>query len=199
MSDDARDKDRDEIRTLVELVNTFHDRDLHLPTRTLFMGGENGCDASMAELFIKNMHILESLSSDRINVLMDNTGGDEYHGFAIYDAIKQSPCKVKVIVRGHAMSMGSIILQAADERVMGPLSVQMIHYGTWGLHGHAKTAHKWAIEGERINAWMEQMYLQRIHEMKGNYPLGQLKKLLDHDTFLSPEQSIELGLADCIG
>lgn len=193
------DKERDEIRTIVELVNAFHERDVHLPTRTIFIGSEEGVDALAADLFVKNMHILESMSAERITVIINSIGGDEYHGFAMYDAIKQSPCKVKMIVRGHAMSMGSILLQAADERVMGPLSVQMIHYGTWGFYGHAKTADKWLIEGDRINKWMEQLYLEKIREVKKHYPLAQLKKLLDHDTFLTPEQSIELGLADCIG
>jgi ATP-dependent Clp protease protease subunit len=129
---------------------------------------------------------------------MNNIGGDEYHGFAIYDAIKNCKSIVTVKVFGHAMSMGSIILQAADERIMSPTSRQMIHYGTWGVHDHAKTAQKWAKEGEKIDTWMENMYLARIQEKNPAFNIKKLKNMLDHDTFLTPEESVELGLCDSI-
>lgn len=187
-------------------VDKFHDYSIYIPTRTIFMGseeysiehGESGTDGLMAERTIKNLAILESMSSDPITIIMNNIGGDEYHGFAIYDAIKNCRSTVTVKVFGHAMSMGSIILQAADERIMSPTSRQMIHYGTWGVHDHAKTAQKWAKEGEKIDLWMENMYLARIHEKTPAFPIQRLKKMLDHDTFLTPEESVELGLCDSI-
>ena len=185
-------------------VDKFHDYNIYIPKRTIYMGseeysldnGESGTDGLMAERTIKNLTILESMSSDPITVLMNNIGGDEYHGFAIFDAIKSCKSHVKIIVLGHAMSMGSIILQAADERVMAPTSRQMIHYGTWGIHDHAKTAQKWAKEGEKIDHWMETMYMSRIHEKDPTFKIGQLKKMLDHDTFLTARESIAIGLAD---
>lgn len=184
----------------------FHDAGLFLPTRTIYMGseivdlvGESGTDARMAERVIKNMHVLESISKDPITIIMNNEGGDEYHGLAMYDVISRSECHVKILVRGHAMSMGSIILQAADERVMSENAVQMIHYGVAGLEHHCKTVWKQAEEMERLNDWMEGLYLGRIREKHQYYDLSELKKLLDHDTFLTAAESVELGLADSIG
>lgn len=185
-------------------IDRFHDYSLYIPKRTIYIGseecsvehGESGTDGAMAERAVKNLTILDSLSADPITIIMNNIGGDEYHGFAIYDAIKSCQSEVKVIVMGHAMSMGSIILQAADERIMAPTSRQMIHYGTWGQHDHAKTSWKWAQEGERINDWMEKMYLTQMHKKDPNFPIQRLKKMLDHDTFLTAQESVELGLAD---
>lgn len=185
-------------------IDKFHDYSLYIPTRTIFMGseeysindGESGCDGLMAERTIKNLHILESINLEPITILMNNIGGDEYHCFAIIDAIQGCKSHITIKVLGHAMSAGSLILQAADSRVMAPISRQMIHYGTWGLHDHAKTAQQWAKEGEKIDEWMEQWYLAKIHEKDPAFTLGKLKKMLDHDTFLTAQESVDLGLAD---
>ena len=187
-------------------VDRFHDYGIYIPKRTIFMGseevsiesGESGTDSAMAESTIKNLTILEALSSEPITIIMNNIGGDEYHGLAIYDAIKACKSHVKIIVMGHAMSMGSIILQAADERVMSARSSQMIHYGQWSFDGHAKTGQKWAKEFDRLDSWMEQLYLSRIQERVPEFNIKKLKTMLNHDTFMSAEQSIELGLADSI-
>lgn len=185
-------------------VDKFHDYSLYIPQRTIYMGseefsltdGESGTDGLMAERTIKNLTILEALNSDPITIIMNNIGGDEYHGFAICDAIKACKSHVTIKVLGHAMSMGSIILQAADQRIMAPNARQMMHYGTWGIHDHSKTAQKWAQEGLKIDEWMEAMYLARIHEKVPTFPIQKLKKMLDHDTFLTAKESIALGLAD---
>lgn len=187
-------------------TDRFHDYSLYIPKRTIYIGsedydlehGESGTDGAMAERAIKNLTILEGISSEPIKIIMNNIGGDEYHGFAIYDAIKACESHITIQVFGHAMSMGSIILQAADERVMAPTSRQMIHYGTWGVHDHAKTTQQWAKEGERIDEWMEEMYLEKIREQHPKFPTSKLKTLLDHDTFLTAQESIDLGLADKI-
>jgi len=198
---------RDETKLLVDLAELWHERGLSLPTRTVYVGsetvdydGSSGVDGRLAERVLKNLHTLEQLSPDApITLLMDNPGGDEYHGLAIVDAIEQSPCEVRCVVRGHAMSMGSWILQACDRRIMGPRSTQMVHYGTWGYIGHAKTAQKWMEEGKRMDGLMESMYLRRIREKNPAYSLEDLRAILDHDTFLDAAQSIALGLADEAG
>jgi ATP-dependent protease ClpP protease subunit len=72
----------------------------------------------------------------------------------------------------------------------------MIHYGTWGFYGHALTAEKVADEGKKINKWMEDMYLEKIKVKHPEFTLARLKRMLDHDTFLTARDSVNLGLAD---
>lgn len=203
----SKSETRDEEELLIKLAELYHERGVYLPTRTLYLGseatevdgGESGCDAKMAERFLKNLHILDSASPDPITVIMNNVGGDEYHGLAIYDAIKLSRCEVTIRARGHAMSMGSIILQAADRRVMSPLATQMVHYGTMGFSGHSKDMPKWADESERLNRWMENMYLERIRQLHPRYGLESLRELLRFDSFFDAMTSVGLGLADEVG
>lgn len=187
-------------------VERFHENNIFLPTRTLYMGseehhlevGESGTDGAMAERLVKNLHVLDTIAQEPITIYMNNLGGDEYACFAIIDAIRLCQSRITVVAMGHAMSAGSLILQAADDRVMSPLAVQMIHYGTWSCNDHSKTFQQWAREGRRIDEWMEQYYLERIREKLPKYTLKMLKKLLRHDTFLTAAESVRLGLCDRI-
>jgi ATP-dependent Clp protease protease subunit len=159
---------------------------------------ESGVEATMAERQIKNLHILDTTSEDPITIIMNNIGGDVNHGLAIYDAIRACRSHVTIKVYGHAMSMGSIILQAADVRIMSEMSSQMIHYGSLGVSNHTKTTYKIVDEFKRIDKWMEKMYLENIKEKNPHFKLARLQRMLDHDSFLTAEQSVELGLADKI-
>lgn len=157
---------------MVRDIDKWFDLNVDPDTRTIYMGSagysydesETGVDHFMAEFFIKGMHALESKNKKPITIIMNNPGGDWYHGMAIYDAIKYSECHCTIRVYGHAMSMGSIILQAADERVLMPNSRFMIHYGYDGKSGHAKIVYKWADEGKRVNWEMENLYLDKMLE-----------------------------------
>lgn len=184
-------------------LDRFHDYGIYVPTRTIYIGTESttesdemGVDAVLAERVIKNLLILDTQSQEPITIIINNVGGDEAHGLAIFDAVRSCKSDVTAIVFGQAMSMGSIIFQAASKRIMSPRARQMIHYGTWGFDGHAKTAQQWAKEGEKMDMWMENMYLEKIREKHPKFSLSQLRKMLDHDTFLSAEESVALGLAD---
>lgn len=184
-------------------IDRFHDYKIYIPTRTLFMGSESvsedsesGTDSAMAERVIKNIHILEQLNKEPITIIMNNLGGDIYHGLAIYDAIKICESHVTVKILGHAMSMGAIILQAADERLMAPNSRLMIHYGEMGMQAHAKTFQKWAKESDKQDKWMERMFLEKINQKDPHFSLARIKGMLDHDTILDAKESVALGLAD---
>jgi ATP-dependent protease ClpP protease subunit len=155
-------------------LDKWFDLNVDTDMRTLYMGSvgytqdesETGVDHFMTEYLIKGMHTLESKNKKPITIIMNNPGGDWYHGMAIYDAIKSSPCECTIKVYGHAMSMGSVILQAADHRIMMPNSRFMIHYGYDGKAGHAKIVYKWADEGKRINWEMENLYLEKMLEFE---------------------------------
>ena len=190
-------------RILKEAIDRFYDYDILTSTRTLFMGSmgtegeDSGTDFAMAEAMIKGLHILDTTGTSPITIIMNNLGGDEYHGLAIYDAIRACKCEVHIKVFGHAMSMGSIILQAADKRFMSPNSRCMIHYGTWDVPAdHPKITRKWAEEGQKFDTWMINMYLQNIREKHPEFNYADVDKLCDFDTILTAQETVDLGLAD---
>lgn len=186
-----------------ESIDRFYDYDIYLETRTIYMGSaevdldgnESGTDPKMVEKVIKALHLLDQ-KDEPITIIMNNPGGSYYDGMAIYDAIKACQSHITIKVFGVAMSMGAVILQAADERIMAPNARCMIHYGFMGFDGHSKTFEKWADENKRINANMESILLDKIQDVKPNFTLKELQELLNHDTIYSAEETVRMGLAD---
>jgi len=189
-------------------IDRFFDCGIYPATRTIYMGSvdateksESGVDAKMAERFIKGIHLLDAQASrgkKPITVIMNNPGGDEYHGQAIYDAIITCKSRVEIRVYGHAMSMGSIILQAGDRRLLAPNARLMVHYGTIKIDAHQKVFKKWSEEMDKVNKWMEDLFLKKIREVKPKFKREELEKMLNFDTFLTSREAVNLGLADGI-
>lgn len=187
-------------------LDRFHDYGIHIPTRTIYMGsetssefdGESGVDFLMAERIVKNLHILDAMGDQPITIIMNNVGGDVYHGMAIYDAIKA--CRNKVIIHGmgNVMSMATLILQAGDERILSPHAVFMIHHGYDRKDGHVKTVRSWIKFGERFDEILNLIYLDRIRQKKPQFTMKKLDKLLDFDTILTAQEAVNLGLADSV-
>ena len=189
-----------------ENIEQFFDHGLSVPSRTIFMGSwvymgedtdeESGTDFKMAERVIKSLHILDNIGTASITLLMNNPGGDEYHGLAIYDAISKAASEVTIQVFGHAMSMGSWILQAGTQRMMHKHSTMLLHYGTKDTHGHTMDVIKFAEECKRVNTLMEDGYLDKIRRKHRNYPKERLQQLINFDKYLTAQEAVDLGLAD---
>lgn len=181
-----------------ENIDRWFEHNLDVDNRTLYMGSvsttdsgdEIGVDNFMAEYFIKGMHVLESKNQNEITILMNNPGGDPWHGMAIYDAIKMSPCPCTIKVYGYAMSMGSIILQAADSRIMMPSSKFMIHYGYSSHDNHSLIVRKWIEEEKRLDIQMENIYLDVMMEKEEKEGHGYLATTL---TRILPKQNLKVA------
>lgn len=78
--------------------------------------------------------IISLMGMDRhrgpIRVVLGSPGGDEGAGYAIFDAIRLAKNKIEIQAFGDAQSMGAIILQAGDRRVLSPECRVMIHNGS---------------------------------------------------------------------
>lgn len=170
-------------------VDKFFEYGLDIPNRTVYLGcasysedGDgNGVDFHMAERFIKALHILDNLApvGDKpITVIANNPGGSWYHGMAIFGAIKSCKNHVTMKMYGYAMSMGSIIPQAADEVLIDKYCRFMIHYGYDGGSGHSKIVQKWADEGKIVDFEMENIYLDKMLEK------DEAEKNLGNDNYL---------------
>lgn len=168
--------------------------------------GESGVDSDMWKRLAVGLTVLErwpllEKQDSSIAIEMNNPGGDTYHMFGIYDRIRKSNQHITIEAYGYVMSAGSIIMQAADKRVMSPNATMLLHYGEDGFVGHSKDFQIHAKEGERINAKMERIYLEvmkakALKDGKKPITLRQLKEKMKFDWFIDAEESVELGLAD---
>lgn len=228
-------------------IDKFFEYGIDIPNRTIYMGSTaydyegsgNGTDFFMAEKLIKSLHILENDSvhgNKSITIISNNPGGDWYEGMAMFGAIES--CKSHVVMKlyGYAMSMGSIIPQAADEILIDKRCTFMIHYGSNGGYGHSKLFEKWGDQEKFLSAQMEDIYLDKMEDKiknvgedvmsksvnkildrqsslkikpkKHNFKFSKkketarrqlrdaLEELLNFDSFLTAQETIELGFAD---
>jgi ATP-dependent Clp endopeptidase proteolytic subunit ClpP len=184
-------------------IETFFSRGIHIPSSTLYLGSvstnaddeETGTDFAMAERAIKGLHILDQAPRE-ITVVMNNDGGSVYHGAAIYDAIAGCENRVTVIGTGSIMSMGVIILQAADRRILTPSTRLMVHVGTAGTQDHLVNLQRYADEVAKMDRWAEDILLARIQTKHPTYMRAKLRRLCMFDSYLSAQEAVELGLAD---
>lgn len=184
-------------------ISHFIDNDLYVPTRTVYIGpmssAEYEVNAMMAERAIKNLHILDSKNGDPIEIITLNYGGGVVEGMAIYDSIKLCRSSVTMKVFGCSNSMGSIILQAADKRLLAPNAEVMIHYGYASYsENHPKSIRNAQKKDQKFDKWMVDLYLEKIKEKNPNFTRTQLDRWLDFDKYMTAEEAIKYGLADAI-
>jgi len=195
-------------------ITQFYDYGIHVPTRTIYMGsegdedgGESGVDYIMAERVIKGLHLLECLApaGDKpITIIMNNPGGDVTHGMAIFDAIRDCKNFVSIHVKGNVCSMGSYILQAADERLVSPHAVFMFHAGYEGHpSNHPKIVQRWVNFYKKQAEVLDKILLDAINTKRmkdGKPPMKkkEFEKWNDFDTILTAHEAVEWGFADAV-
>lgn len=188
-------KSKDE--TIRESASQFHNDGLYLPTRSIWSGPEMNKE-SAAET-IKNLHILDKSGDSTITIFIDNEGGCVVSGFGVFDAINDCGNYVRAIVRGEASSMGSILLQAADERLISPNSTVMIHDGTVEYEKTSfETVKAWQKWLESINEFCYNLYLEKIKAKHPKFRKQDLKRYMKNDMIFRGQEAIDFGLADSL-
>lgn len=169
--------------------------------------GEPGVDHFMANQFIRNIRILQSMNSDPILIHMKTCGGDFLEGMAIYMAIEACVAPVTILNWGAARSMSSVILQAADRRVMTPYSWFMMHEGDHGFEGTEKQMRSWTRFAEKhhrnvmFDIYAEQMANATRWEGKTRAQIKSwIRRQMDQheDVYFTAEETVEHGLADSV-
>jgi len=203
-----------------DFISNIHNYGINPRSREIFLHGniecgeeEPGVDYRMASTFLKNILLLNRQNSSTIYIHMNSVGGDWNYGMAIYDAIKASVAPVVIVAYSHARSMTSIILQAADHRLLAPNADFMIHYGSLSIDDTvmgAITASEWT---KRSNDVMLNIYAERCQQgdyfrlcknpkYAGKDGLMKIKRFLDRkmkdhqEWYLSAEEAVNYGFAD---
>lgn len=137
---------------------------------------------------------LEQLGDvDEIDVYINSYGGEVAEGLAIYNALKRHKAKVTTYCDGFACSIASVIFMAGDVRVMSTASLLMIHNAWTYASGNANELRKQADDLDTITQASINAYMEKV-----NISEEELKGLLDEETWLSPQEALEKGLATMI-
>lgn len=199
-----------------DILQDMHSYGACLQSRDMFLHNifssddENpGVEYRMANVFLKNLRMLERKNSDPITIHMNSIGGSWSDGMVIYDAIQMSKCYITIIVYGQAESMSSIILQAADERLITKNSYFMVHYGSSDGGGDYLSTMNWMQYEKHICDTMLEIYASKCVKgkfFKEKYVRPDIKKvknflgkkLQDGDWYMTAEDTVYYGFADKI-
>lgn len=143
-----------------------------------------------AEYFRKQL--AEIPENATIELHINSYGGSVKEGIAIYNQLKQKACKeIVCYVDGFAYSIASIIMQAADRRIMGLGTSLLIHNMWMQVAGNANELRKAADDLDVLMESNRQIYMERV-----NITEDELIEMLENETYLTPEQAVEKGFAD---
>lgn len=187
-----------------EDIDRYFDYGLFAPKRIVYIGSakensdteESGTDCVMAEKAIKGITYLDTVSEKPIIIIMNNIGGEWAHGMAIYDTIVACRCHVTIIGVGWCSSMGSIILQSGDSRVLSPNCVFLIHDGTESIESHTRNVEAWAEQAKKDRNKMYQIYYNKMKEKNPKITIKKIEQACTIDKIYSPQEAIDVGLAD---
>lgn len=127
-----------------------------------------------------------------IELHINSYGGSVKEGVAIYNQLKQKKCKeIVAYVDGYAYSIASIIMQAADRRIMGLGTSLLIHNMWMSVAGNASELRKAADDLDVLMESNRQIYMERATITE-----DELIEMLNNETYLTPEQAVEKGFAD---
>lgn len=143
-----------------------------------------------ADFFRKELDIIPEDATIELHI--NSYGGEVKEGIAIYNQLKQKKCKeIIAYVDGFAYSIASVILQAADRRIMGLGTSLLIHNMWMRVEGNANELRKAADDLDVLMESSRQLYMERV-----NITEEELIEMLDNETYLTPEQAVEKGFAD---
>ncbi|ASZ74225.1 ClpP-like protease [Mycobacterium phage Squint] len=137
------------------------------------------------------------------NLIIDSPGGYCNSGFHAIDQLIEYSAwgggshYITMTVRGMAASMGGIILQAADERVMGRNAQILIHPISSGLYGSRGELHDYLERTELLTKQAAKLFKHRAGKKLPKKKLN--KALMYKDWWIGAEEALRLNLVDRIG
>lgn len=184
-----------------ESIEKLHDYDICLETRTITFFEE--INSETASKFIKNLHLLDNEKNGTITVLLTTEGGDVSAGLKMVDAIRLCKNYVRCICYDGVESMGTVVLQAFDDRFMSQNSYLMLHEGDASVEGKYKDRAEWNRlldyqEGVCLDIYLDKINNRQREKKKKLIKKNELKSTLEFDKILLPQEAIAMGLADSI-
>lgn len=159
--------------------------------------------SSSVKVCLQTMDAWHRLHPDSAwTITMNSPGGSVIEGMHLFDALTSyskrggGTHEITMVVRGYAASMAAILLQAVDNRVIGPESYLLVHEisaGAIGKIGEMKDDMKWY---ERVCERIATIFIQRSNGKitKAKFKANWTRK----DWWLDSDEALRLGFVDAI-
>lgn len=130
---------------------------------------------------------------DEIVLYINSYGGSVKEALGIYSQLRRHPAKVTAYVDGYAASAAAVILAAADRRIMGCNTVQMLHYPWVTVSGNAAQLRSISDDLDVLGIASERAFLERAGDKLDNKTL---QELMNAERYIDAQRCLELGLCD---
>ena len=146
-------------------------------------------DGLTSKRFVEELNRLGAVRE--LLVRINSPGGAVSDGIAIYNALKEHPARIEVLVEGLAASIASVIAMAGDRIRMGEGALMMIH-NPWTLAiGDADDLRKTAETLDKHTDVLVDIYARRTGR-----PRDEIAAMLDAETWMTGPEAVEKGFAD---
>jgi|TARA_X000000368_G_scaffold160509_1_gene126511 ATP-dependent Clp protease protease subunit len=163
-----------------------------LKERIIFLTGP--INDNVASLATAQMLFLESENPKKeIYLYINSPGGLVTAGLGVYDTMQYIKPPVSTLCIGQAASMGSFLLAAGEKgkRFSLPNSRIMVHQPSAGFQGQATDIEIHANEVLALKKRLNEIYSKHTGQSTED-----IKKALERDNFMTPENAKEFGLID---
>ena len=163
-----------------------------LKERIIFVVGT--ISDQVASLVTAQMLYLESENPKKeIYLYINCPGGLVTAGLGIYDTMQYIKPDVSTLCIGQAASMGSFLLAAGQKgkRFSLPNSRIMVHQPSAGFQGQATDIEIHANEVLSLKKRLNEIYSKHTGQS-----VDDIKKALERDNFMTPEDAKKFGLVD---
>jgi ATP-dependent Clp protease protease subunit len=134
---------------------------------------------------------LRAISAGTIHLRINSPGGSVFAARAIEQALREHPAKVVAHIDGLAASAATFIAMAADEIIIAPGSLFMIHKAWSGAYGNADDLRATADLLEKIDGTLVDTYATRTGAEK-----AAIADWMAAETWFTAEEAVAHGFAD---
>jgi ATP-dependent Clp protease, protease subunit len=134
---------------------------------------------------------IEEANGEDIEVDINSGGGSVFAGSEIYTALKSYKGNVTIRIVGLAASAASVIAMAGNKIIMAPTAQMMIHNVSSRTSGDYRDMEHSANVLKNANETIANAY-----RLKSGMSQEDLLKMMDKETWMTPQKALENGLID---
>lgn len=127
---------------------------------------------------------------------INSGGGSVYAGFEMYSLLRNSGRKVTAEIQSIAGSAMSVIVSACGKVLMSPVANIMIHRSS--VRYSEGNAEQLKQDAQMLDTIDESILNAYVGKVAGKTSRTTLRYMMENETFLTPEEAIDCGLADGI-
>lgn len=141
-----------------------------------------------ADTFVRE---LRALDASVIHLRVNSPGGSVFAARAMEQALREHPARVVAHIDGLAASAASFVVMGANEIVIAPGAMVMIHKGWVFALGNADDLRATAELLDKVDGTLVRTYVERTGQ-----PADQVERWMAAETWFTADEAVEHGFAD---